>query len=109
MSDVAAVLVIEDEAPTRALLQVTLKQQGYRCLHAATGAEGLTLALSRDPAVVLLDLGGRRTVGNGFVECEAGFIRRAHVGQSSVLQQGSELVERDRLFGRVDDGFDFSF
>jgi two-component system, OmpR family, KDP operon response regulator KdpE len=57
MSDVAAVLVIEDEAPTRALLQVTLKQQGYRCLHAATGAEGVAVALYRDPAVVLLDLG----------------------------------------------------
>jgi two-component system KDP operon response regulator KdpE len=57
MREAAAVLVIEDEAPTRALLQVTLKQQGYRCLHAATGAEGVAVALQRDPAVVLLDLG----------------------------------------------------
>jgi two-component system, OmpR family, KDP operon response regulator KdpE len=51
------VLIIEDEAPTRALLQVTLKQQGYRCLRAATGAEGIALARSREPDVVLLDLG----------------------------------------------------
>src|SRR6202012_2599070 len=57
MREAAAVLVIEDEAPTRALLQVTLKQQGYRCMHAATGVEGVAAALQRDPAVVLLDLG----------------------------------------------------
>jgi two-component system KDP operon response regulator KdpE len=57
MNDAAAVLVIEDEAPTRALLQVALKQQGYRCLQAATGAEGIAVARSRAPAVVLLDLG----------------------------------------------------
>jgi two-component system, OmpR family, KDP operon response regulator KdpE len=57
MSEAAAVLVIEDEPPTRALLQVTLKQQGYRCLHAATGAEGIAAALYKDPGVVLLDLG----------------------------------------------------
>ena len=57
MNDAASVLVIEDEAPTRALLSVTLKQQGYRCLHAATGAEGIAAALDREPAVVLLDLG----------------------------------------------------
>ena len=57
MDQAAAVLVIEDEAPTWALLHVTLKQQGYRCLHAGTGGEGIALALGKAPAVVLLDLG----------------------------------------------------
>jgi two-component system, OmpR family, KDP operon response regulator KdpE len=57
MSEPAVILVVEDEAHARAVLQVTLKQQGYFCLHAPTGMEGVAAALEREPAVVLLDLG----------------------------------------------------
>jgi two-component system KDP operon response regulator KdpE len=57
MSEPAVVLVIEDEPHARTVLQVTLKQEGYVCLHAATGLEGIDAAIDRDPAVVLLDLG----------------------------------------------------
>ncbi len=57
MSDGAVILVIEDEPHARAVLQVTLKQEGYVCLHASTGIEGVATALAREPAVVLLDLG----------------------------------------------------
>jgi two-component system KDP operon response regulator KdpE len=56
-SDPAVVLIVEDEPYARAVLQVTLKQHGYVCIHASTGAEGISAALERDPAVVLLDLG----------------------------------------------------
>jgi two-component system KDP operon response regulator KdpE len=57
MTDGAAVLVIEDERQTRTLLQVTLGQHGYLCLHAATGKIGVAAALEQAPNVVLLDLG----------------------------------------------------
>jgi two-component system KDP operon response regulator KdpE len=53
----AVVLIVEDEPYARAVLQVTLKEHGYVCIHAATGAEGISAALERDPTVVLLDLG----------------------------------------------------
>jgi two-component system KDP operon response regulator KdpE len=53
----AVVLIIEDEPYARAVLQVTLKDHGYVCIHAATGVEGISAALERDPSVVLLDLG----------------------------------------------------
>jgi two-component system KDP operon response regulator KdpE len=52
----AVILVIEDERNARALLLMTLKQQGYVCLHSATGTEGIEAALDREPALVLLDL-----------------------------------------------------
>jgi two-component system KDP operon response regulator KdpE len=52
-----AILVIEDEPHARMLLQVTLKQEGYRCLHAINGQTGIDAALGREPHVVLLDLG----------------------------------------------------
>ncbi len=52
-----AILVIEDEPHARILLQVMLKQEGYRCLHASNGVSGIEAALGREPSVVLLDLG----------------------------------------------------
>jgi two-component system, OmpR family, KDP operon response regulator KdpE len=57
MTEPAAILVIEDEPHARTLLQVTLKQEGYRCLHATNGITGVDAALGREPSVVLLDLG----------------------------------------------------
>lgn len=56
-SDGGTVLVVEDDSHMRTLLQVTLKQQGYRCVQAATGAEGIQAALQQGPSAVLLDLG----------------------------------------------------
>lgn len=51
------ILVIEDEAPIRRFLRASLESQGLKMLEAVTGQEGLTLAASYNPGVVLLDLG----------------------------------------------------
>jgi two-component system KDP operon response regulator KdpE len=53
----AAILIIDDEANARALLQWTLAERGYQCLTAATGAEGVAATIDCEPNVVLLDLG----------------------------------------------------
>jgi len=52
-----AVLVIEDEAPIRRFLKAALEGQGFRWLEAATGAQGLAMAASHNPDIILLDLG----------------------------------------------------
>lgn len=52
----ARVLVIEDEADLAAVLEYNLKQAGLEALLAGTGAEGLRLAESEVPDLVLLDL-----------------------------------------------------
>ncbi len=51
------VLVIEDEPQIRRFLRPTLVSQGYRMLEAETGEAGLVEAASRQPDVVVLDLG----------------------------------------------------
>jgi two-component system KDP operon response regulator KdpE len=51
------ILVIEDEAMIRRYLRLTLESQDYRLLEASTGEEGLALAASYKPEVILLDLG----------------------------------------------------
>jgi two-component system KDP operon response regulator KdpE len=58
MNDLAPlVLVIDDETAMRRFLKVSLDSSGYRCFEAATAADGLAQAASRNPDLVLLDLG----------------------------------------------------
>jgi two-component system phosphate regulon response regulator PhoB len=52
----ARVLVIEDEADLREVLQYNLSQAGHRPFAAATGDAGIKLALEVRPDIVLLDL-----------------------------------------------------
>jgi len=52
----ARILVIEDEETLRMALVDALRAQGFGVLEAADGAQGLALALSEGPEVVLLDL-----------------------------------------------------
>lgn len=53
----ALLLVIDDEHQIRRFLRATLTARGYRVLEAATGEEGLRLAPSHLPDLILLDLG----------------------------------------------------
>lgn len=52
---VTKILVVDDEASVRHLLQVMLTTEGYEPLLAANGAEGLQLAHQHLPALVILD------------------------------------------------------
>jgi len=51
------VLVIDDEVQIRRLLRVTLEMNGYEVAEAATGEAGLQEAISRQPGIILLDMG----------------------------------------------------
>ena len=57
MTEGALVLVIEDEVPLRRLLKTALTGSGFRFLETDTGEEGLKLAATHNPEVILLDLG----------------------------------------------------
>lgn len=51
------VLVVDDEPQIVRALKTTLEASHYSVLSAASGEEGLTLAASREPALIVLDLG----------------------------------------------------
>jgi len=51
------VLVIEDEPQIRRFLRATLSAYGYRFVEAATAQEGLMHAATRQPEIIILDLG----------------------------------------------------
>ncbi len=121
------VLVVEDDAGVRGLLQTVLEDEGLEIVLAADGEEGLRLAREVDPAVVLIDvmmpgLGGpevirrlRRPDGSlpfavlvltGAVESVERL--RHELGADAILEKPfdiTKLAERvKRLAGRVDQG-----
>jgi two-component system, OmpR family, KDP operon response regulator KdpE len=52
-----AILLIEDERQMRRFLRVTLQSEAYGVLEAETAIDGLSQAATRNPDIVLLDLG----------------------------------------------------
>jgi two-component system KDP operon response regulator KdpE len=57
MTSTATILVVDDEAQMRRLLQLTLEPLGYRVRVAETAADGMRMAASERPDLVVLDLG----------------------------------------------------
>jgi two-component system KDP operon response regulator KdpE len=51
------ILVIDDEVQIRRLLEITLNLNGYVVSEASTAKEGIVLAATSNPALILLDLG----------------------------------------------------
>ncbi len=51
------ILIVEDDAPVRNLISITLKTHDYKYLTAPTGRDAVMLATSHNPDVVFLDLG----------------------------------------------------
>jgi two-component system KDP operon response regulator KdpE len=52
-----SILIIDDEVQIRRLLEITLQSHGFDILEAINGKEGVNLAASHQPGLILLDLG----------------------------------------------------
>ena len=53
----AEIVVIDDEAPIRKLLEITLESNDYKVWLAETGKEGILMAVNHPPELILLDIG----------------------------------------------------
>ncbi|HEX9038418.1 MAG TPA: response regulator [Ktedonobacterales bacterium] len=73
------ILVIEDEASIARLIQELLRLQGYNPLVAKTGEEGVALAASETPHLILLDLMLPGMDGFEVLEYLRGRSRTAHI------------------------------
>ncbi len=51
------ILVIDDEAQIRKLLQITLESNGFKTTYAITGKEGIIVAANHPPDLIILDIG----------------------------------------------------
>ena len=63
------VLIIDDETEVRDVLGEILQQHGWQVFHAKNGDEGILLARTHSPDVVLCDL--LMGHGNGFQVCRS--------------------------------------
>lgn len=57
MTIAGSILIIDDEVQIRRLLEITLSANGYKISEASTGKEGLALAATGQPVLIILDLG----------------------------------------------------
>lgn len=57
MNNLTTILIIDDELQIRKLLDLTLGYAGYKVSQASTGKEGLYLAATHPPNLIILDLG----------------------------------------------------
>lgn len=57
MTNQETLLIVDDEIQIRRLLEITLSANGYKISEASTGKEGLVLAASMHPVLIILDLG----------------------------------------------------
>lgn len=57
MNNSAEILIIDDEAQIRKLLEITLQSNGYKTNEAVNAKDGLITAASHPPDLILLDIG----------------------------------------------------
>jgi two-component system KDP operon response regulator KdpE len=94
------VLMIEDEAPMRRFLRVSLANHGYRIAEAETGKDGMEQAAARNPDVILLDLGLPDTDGLSVTRQLRGLIKTPIIVISA---RGQEEDKVDALDAGADD------
>ena len=91
----AGVLIVEDDAPTRALLRRSLEKEGWRVSEAENGRVGLERLDAERPALVLLDLMMPDVDGFGFLD---GIRARALERPPAVVViTAKTLTDADRL------------
>lgn len=88
----ATVLIIEDERKLRELLRSYLERDGFSVISAGTGAEGLQLASSASPDLIVLDLGLPDVTG----ESIAADVRRDSPVPIVMLTAKAEATDRIR-------------
>lgn len=94
------VLVVEDDQTIAEVLQWRLERQGFRVVCARTGRDGLLTAVSRPPALVLLDLGLPDM--NGLAVCQELYDRPETCCVPVIILTASEspdIIRRTRAAG----------
>ncbi len=94
------ILLVEDDPALAMGLCDTLEFEGFQVMHAATGREGLTSALSRRPDCIILDL--MLPDVNGYRLCEE--LRRAD-SRVPIIMLTARSQEADKIRG-LDAGAD---
>jgi PAS domain S-box-containing protein len=96
------ILIIEDDADTRGMLERVLSRSGFRVLVAANGEEGLTAIEQSKPDMILLDLMMPVMDGFDFLLQMRGRSQMSEIPVVVVTAKDLTEDERDFLSGRVE-------
>ncbi len=88
------ILIVEDDAAIRTILQDALTAQGYDVCTADDGATGLALAIERRPDLVILDV--MLPLMDGFEVCKR--IRKEEI-TASIMMLSVKDEEVDKVLG----------
>jgi len=97
------ILVIDDDADIRNLYEAMLADQNYRVHTAASGAEGLQMAATIEPDIILLDLMMPEMDGFAVVEALKTNPRLRNIPIVVVTAKELSVAERLQLTGQVED------
>lgn len=87
------VLIVDDERPIVEILKYNLEKEGYTTLEAYDGQQGLELALSKNPDIILLDV--MLPIMDGFEVCKK--IREK--SSTPILMLTAREEEVDKVLG----------
>ena len=51
------ILIVEDDKPIKKFMRVSLEAQGYKCIETEFGNAAISIVLSQNPDIIILDLG----------------------------------------------------
>jgi CheY-like chemotaxis protein len=101
------ILVVDDDAEIRNMLDLVLSEEGYRVTTAANGAEALAAIAQETPSVLLLDMQMPVLDGWGVAQC----LRKRHESMPTVVmtagQQAKRVCHELGAQGYVNKPFDF--
>jgi two-component system KDP operon response regulator KdpE len=97
MSNKADILIIDDEAQIRKLLEITLQSNDYIVSQAATAKEGMIMAANHPPDMIILDLGLPDEDGHSVLQK----LREWYTGPILIL---SVISNEDDIIKALDNG-----
>lgn len=85
------VLIIDDEAPIRKLLEIALENGGFKVIQASTAKEGILMAANHPPDVILLDIGLPDQSGHEVLKVLRGWFNKGII-MLSVINSEADIV-----------------
>lgn len=88
------ILLVEDEEPIRKFVKINLEREGYTVFEAGSGEEGIDIARSKQPQIVVLDI--MLPGVDGFAVCK---VLRKEFPNLGIIMLTAKAADYDKIMG----------